>query len=344
MEFKEKYLKYKMKYTDLKIKQNIFNFLGGACEKNKNFNYADLSSVLDYAKNRYECTEDKKTGQKYLVILYGPPASGKTIARKLASMYIKKHFNESLSHEEIYKSFIDTGVDDLVYDAYYAENPGKPDLSVKQQMINTVNAYFKHQNISDDQRLVHVKENDVSGTDFTNNVMNVNSNTYFGYRGTKRIDDLSALLAVIATYTNHNVFFEIASPSIDYINKLIGTLYWGYNIVFIYPHTDKYELLVERSYTRGLLEGRFVSKEILTGKAKACIDAYNTLVKKGEKSDEDSDSKKAIQTMYDIHKNIMILRYDTELPELYSKINDYTLDLDSPEWKGKVKEFDIKRS
>ena len=89
MEFKEKYKKYKMKYTELKNKQNIYNFLGGVCQLDKKFNYEDLSSVLDYAKNRYECTENKKTDKKYFVILYGPPASGKTIARKLACTYIK---------------------------------------------------------------------------------------------------------------------------------------------------------------------------------------------------------------------------------------------------------------
>ena len=51
MKFKEKYLKYKMKYTDLKIKQNIFNLLGGVCKLDKKFKYDDLSSVKYYDIN-----------------------------------------------------------------------------------------------------------------------------------------------------------------------------------------------------------------------------------------------------------------------------------------------------
>jgi len=339
MEFKEKYLKYKMKYTDLKIKQNIFNFLGGACEKNKNFNYADLSSVLDYAKNRYECTEGFKTTKKYFVILYGPPASGKTISRKLASMYIKKHFNESLSTEEIYKSFIDTGVDDLVYDAYYNEE--SPIKSVKDKLKETIDLYFLNLQILPENRIEHIK----TLSEFKKEVIEPNNNTYSKYRSEHNIDDLSALLGIIATYTNHNVFFEIASPNVDYINKLIQTLYWNkYKIVFIYPYTNNYDLLVERNYARGLLEGRIMDGEFIKKKAQACIDTYDSLIKKQDPKVKDEESKKAIQTMYDMYKNIMILRYNTDLtPGLYSEINNFTLNLDDEKWKKYyIYEFDIK--
>ena len=345
MEFKEKYKKYKMKYTELKNKQNIYNFLGGVCQLDKKFNYEDLSSVLDYAKNRYECTENKKTDKKYFVILYGPPASGKTIARKLACTYIKKYFDEKIKIEDIYKSFIDTGIDDIVHDAYYNEE--SPQVSVKDKMIKTMEAYFsKQQNpsIPKEERLNHIKASTDASSNFINEVMIVNSKTYFDYRGGKNIDDLSALLGIIATYTNHNVFFEIASPSIEYINKLIQTIYWNkYNIVFIYPYTDNIDLLIERSYTRGLLEGRFINGEFIKTRATACFNSYNTLVKKSITEVKDDETKKGIQTMYDMHKNIMILRYNTELStEIDSKINNYTLNLESEEFKPYIYEIDIK--
>ena len=48
----------------LKYKNEIYNFIGGACQQDKKFHYDDISSVLDYVKNRYECTDNKKTTRK----------------------------------------------------------------------------------------------------------------------------------------------------------------------------------------------------------------------------------------------------------------------------------------
>lgn len=341
IDYKEKYLKYKIKYTDLKNKQNIYNLLGGLCQLDKKFNYADLSSVLDYAKNRYECTDNKRTNKKYFVILYGPPASGKTIARKLACTYIKKYFNESLPTEDIYKSFIDTGVDELVYDAYYNEE--SPKKSIKDKLKHTIDTYFQENKVPEVSRLQHIKTN-IDG-ELKEKVLKINNGIYNKYRSKNNIDDLSALLGIIGTYTNHNVFFEIASPYIDYINKLIQTIYWNnYNIVFIYPYTDNIDLLIERNYARGLLEGRLMKDDFIQMKKTTCVDAYMKMVKKSyTDSIEEYESQKGSKTMYDMYKNIMILRYNTELStEIYSKINNYTLNLESEEFKPYIYEFDIK--
>jgi hypothetical protein len=326
MDYKQKYQKYKIKYNQLKYKNEIYNLLGGLCEPNKKFSYDDMSSVLDYVKNRYDCTDNKKTDKKYIVILYGPPASGKTISRKIACSYIKNHFNESMSKEDIYKSFIDTGVDDIVYDAYYKE---EMPLSVKNKMKNTLDKFFEQKKIQPDQRLNYLKlfNHDVS------EIINENNKIYMKYRREKNIDDLSALLGIIATYTNHNVFFEISSAYIEYINNVISTIYWNnYNVVFIYPYTDNIDLLSERSYLRGLNEGRIMSREYIDSKIKECYDGYQS------KIINESDKKSIIN----IYKNIMILRYNTNLPnDLYNKINKFIIDDD---FKIYIYEFKIKKT
>ena len=331
MDYKNKYLKYKTKYNNLKYKNEIYNFIGGACQQDKKFHYDDISSVLDYVKNRYECTDNKKTTRKYFVILYGPPASGKTISRKLACAYIKKHFDEQLSSEDIHKSFIDTGVDDIVYDAYYNEE--SPQISVKDKLKNTIDAYFEKIYIKKDERFDYLKKN-IDTDQELKKIVDNNIGIYRKYRNDRNIDDISALLGIIGTYTNHNVFFEIASPYIDYINKLIGTIYWNnYNIVFIYPYTDNTDLLVDRNFFRGLNEGRILTRELIDSKKEQCFTAFNQKV----------IDKSNPQSMYNLYKNIMILRYDTDLTlNLYSKLNKY--DIDEFETSGKVYEFEIKKT
>jgi len=308
--FKDKYLKYKNKYETLK-KEKLINLIGGLCDKNKKFDYDDLSSVLDYAKNKYECSGINKTKKKYIVILYGPPASGKTIARKIGCMNIKKYFNEDLSSNEIYESFIDTSDDDIVYDAYYKEE--QPNISIKDKLITLLNNFFKTKNIPDDKKLDYLKTN--MDNPELKSVMDINIGIYRKYRTDRNIDDLSALLGVIGTYTNKNIFFEIASPYIDYINNLISTIYWlNYNVIFIYPHTNNINLLVERNYLRGLLEGRVLTKDFIELKSIDCSKKYV--------SDVINESNQ--NSIINKHKNIMILRYDTDLSTgLYEELNKF---------------------
>jgi len=333
MDYRQKYQKYKNKYFDLKNRQNIYNLLGGVCEPDKKFSYDDMSSVLDYAKNRYECTENKKTDKKYFVILYGPPASGKTISRKVACAYIKKHFSESLPIEDIYKSFIDTQIDDIVYDAYYKE---EMPLSVKNKLKKTIDTFFEQQNIQSDKRLDFLKSKTIdtleSKPNDTLEFIEKNNEIYKKYRFDKNIDDLSALLGTIATYTNHNVFFETASGRIDYINNLIKTIYYkNYNIVFIYPYTDNIDLLVDRNYSRALNEGRILTQDYIKFKKEECYTAYQSNVI--------ADNEKS---MINKHKTIMILRYDTNLEkDLYDNLNSFIINDD---FEKKILDFQIRKN
>ena len=208
----KKYLKYKNKYYELKQKNKIIQLFGGndKCNKVQLITPQDLSSALDYVKNRYNCSKSK-TVNKYFVILYGPPASGKTIARKIACDYIKKRYERELNLQDILNSFIDTGVDDIVYDINYHSKP------LKTYLVDLLNKAFTDSDVESDVTNINKQK--------VQEQLKRNIEIYFNYRQKQNIDGISALLAASASYTNHNVFFETASPSFDYIKDLINTLF-----------------------------------------------------------------------------------------------------------------------
>lgn len=321
-----KYLKYKNKYFRLKHKNKIIQIFGGnkTCNKNQLIKPEDLSSALDYVKNKYNCLNIKtKTKNKYFVILYGPPASGKTLARKIACDFIKKNFQETLTLEEILNTFIDTSIDDIVYDVEYEKN-----VSLKTHLVNLLNKAFEHKSNLDTKSDIDYETSIAKDftKDFTkdfskdfskDNVkeqLKQNIDLYFEYRKNRNIDGISALLAASASYINFNVFFETASPSFDYIRDLINTLFYSnYKIIFIYPYTEDENILIERSKKRGLEEGRIPPAEFITYMKTKCYEQYLYHT--------DKENTNAIINM---NKDIIFVKYNTVLNEnLYKSINAY---------------------
>lgn len=114
------------------------------------------SSILKYIDTRLKCAT-KKTTAKYVVILYGPPGSGKTLARKVAINYISKVFGEDASD-----SFIDAGLDDIIY-----ENIDENGETVKSKLIKNIRTKLEilrtaHENVEkvdNDVLELHTKTN-----------------------------------------------------------------------------------------------------------------------------------------------------------------------------------------
>ena len=75
----------------------------------------NIDNVLSYLGNIYN-QSNFTTQKRYIVILYGPPASGKCLARKIACYYIGNNYEKNVNYEEIMNSFIDTCVDKIVRD------------------------------------------------------------------------------------------------------------------------------------------------------------------------------------------------------------------------------------
>ena len=297
-----------MKYKKKKI---IYNLMGGDCNKDIKLNYKDIDSTLNYIKNHYECAP-LQTINNYFVILYGPPASGKTISRKIACKIIKEQFpEETLSYEDIFKSFIDTGIDDIVSKTIVSED--RLHKSVGEIMIENIDKIISTEN----KNIKYFREN--INEESIQNLLKTNIELYIHHR--KYVDELSLILGAFATYINRNIFFEIASPNIQYIIELINTAYkWKYKIIFIYPYTDNIDELCKRSDIRGLKIGRFIDCNQINKKISDCYKKYISDIINYENPN----------SMLNLYNDIIILRYNTLLnEEEYKSIYNNTFNLSS---------------
>lgn len=327
MDSKLKYIKYKQKYLDLQKKKIIYNLIGGNCDKDIKLIHTDIDSTLNFIKNHYECSP-LQTVNNYFVILYGPPASGKTIARKLACKIIKDNFSEEqLSYDEIMKSFIDTSVDDIIAKTIISTKLGDEtyNKTVEEVMIENIDKIISRENKNIDYFRKNI--NDQSIQELIKN----NSSLYDQYR--KYIDELSLVLGAFATYINRNVFFEISSPYIDYVIDLINTVYkWKYKIIFIYPYTDNFDELCKRSDLRGLQIGRFIDCDNINKKIHECYKKYMSDVFNYDNPN----------SMLNLYENIIILRYNTLLnEEEYKSISNNTFEINDV--NPKIYDFIIKK-
>tara|TARA_B110000908_G_C9996831_1_gene332322 strand:+ start:164 stop:520 length:357 start_codon:yes stop_codon:yes gene_type:complete len=100
-------------------------------------NYGNIDSLFEFIRNKTG-VPDTKTEKRYCVILYGVPGAGKTIARKIACSIIKNEYKENMSLKNIHKSFIDTGVDDIIYDI----KANGEIHDIKTQLIDNKNKVF----------------------------------------------------------------------------------------------------------------------------------------------------------------------------------------------------------
>jgi len=324
MNYKLKYIKYKKEYIKLKNKKIIYDLIGGACTQKK-LNFTNIDSILEFIKEYYTCAPNQ-TKNQYFVILYGPPASGKTLSRKIACKLIKDNFDEKLSYDDIYNSFIDTGVDEIVSKTLINETENTK--SVEEQMIDNINHILTDEN----KTLQFIKDN-IDRKDIID-MKKKNSDLYIKYR--KLVDEMSLVLGAFATFVRKNVFFEISSPYIDYIINLINTAYkWNYKIIFIYPYTNNIDLLNDRVIIRGLQVGRFIEQTEIIKKITECYTAYTNKI-----INFDND-----KSMLNEYENIIIFRYNTKINSDEQKLlSTYNYNFDDPNINEKIYDYIIKNN
>jgi len=202
----------------------------------ENKNLTDI--LLDRLKCISERTEQIETKNKYFMILYGPPASGKTLGRKIGCHLLQEKYSENINVEQIINTFIDTNVDELTYNT---KIDGK---TVRDLLLENVN------NLCQDQKCTEKYVHD-----------NIEKFVESGFKIYKqgRADSLSELLFYFSVYLNKNIFIEMSSGDIDYLEKVINSLnYYGYIPIIIYPFVPDVKILYDRSIRRGLKEGRFL--------------------------------------------------------------------------------------
>lgn len=272
--FKNKYKKYKTKYlnlqqkggnmctipsdTKLPMQLSITSYL-----KNKETNLNNRKKALQILLENIPCTSHI-TRDKYFVILYGPPASGKTISRKIGLLKLVKNYGENL--ENIEKTFIDTSIDDIAYNTVGADGKGPKIIEkLKENIDKRLKSY-----ITIEEKMEYVKKN------LTEIVK-----TSFEIYSRGRDNTLSELLMHYGFFLGKNIFLEISTGNVKYIQSLIQRCRWyGYKIISVYPFISDVNILFDRSIRRGIKEGRFLSCGDLHGlysKATSCKNALSFL-------------------------------------------------------------------
>ncbi len=336
-EYQQKYMKYKNKYNELKNIKELYNLVGGKTgfnptDINDIFRYVtenldDSSKITDpvpYATYPYLPQSTYPLKSKFFVICYGPPASGKSLSRKIACNIIKQHFSDvipesfrSSNVDEMMKTFVDTSVDDIIYNINTKE---KVDITsdrvktVKDILIGNISKVFKNDirftkvaDFEDFEKILSTKDklellqNSEISEQFKEQVT-VNQKLYFNYKDIA--DDISLLLGAFAILRKKNVFFEIASPAVEYMNDLISVLYkWKYNIIFIYPYTTNIDLLCQRSINRGCAEGRVVPRGDIEWKTSgSVVRYYDSIINKGNPN-----------SMINKLENLYVIRYKADM-------------------------------
>jgi hypothetical protein len=263
--------------------------------------YGDCDSIITFLKEKCSKVIDI-TKNKYIVILYGPPGSGKSLARKIACHVIKIQYDETASENEIEKDFIDTGIDEITYDisdpstgkevrTLLTENLKKHLLIDKDKQIDT-NLYLDR--IKKDPKL-----------------LNVLGESSFQIYKNNRKDSLSEMLYYFAISINKNIFMELASPQTDYLDRILALItYYNYIPIFIYPFVSKSSILCDRAVKRGLQEGRFLKCKgsfSIEDAMKKCLDGYENM-------------KKIINK----YKKYYILQYNADFDtDTFNEINAY---------------------
>lgn len=256
---------------------------------------SDFDSLLDFLRKRY--TEiNNNTEKKYFVILYGPPASGKSIARKIACHAIKEQYGEIISPHQIFETFVDTSIDEITYDVEVKTDNGYKKVS--ELLMENYNNFIK--DIPEKDKLSHIK----------NNILDISGKSFNIYKS-NRPDYVSELLLYFSVFLNRNIFMETAGTDIQYVNKIISSITWyGYKPIVIYPFINDVNILYDRSLSRGIKEGRFVTCNLLSSLIKQCQENYH-LIKK---------------TLVDFN-NFFALQYNAQFnSDLYNELDQFNFD------------------
>lgn len=230
-------------FDTLNNKSNFLLMDGGSSIK-----YNDCNSIIAFLQEKCNSIANV-TKNKYLVILYGPPGSGKSFARNIASNIIKTNYDEINSEEEILKDFIDTGIDELTYDIVEPTS----NKQVRTLLIENLKTQLK---INPENTIDPNISNEIKNDPFL--LKKLVSSSFEIYKNNRK-DSLSELLYFFAISINKNIFLELASPQMEYLNRILSLItYYQYIPIFIYSFVNQSSILCNRSINRGIQEGRFL--------------------------------------------------------------------------------------
>ena len=244
-----------------KLSKEILLQTGGFLKEiiNRNAVEHNFDELMGYIKTKI--VKHNISRNKYLVILMGPPGSGKSRARDVVCKFIEQKI-ESLGNlrqpiQDFKKSFIDIEVDDVVYNVNLEKrNTIEPSGIEKFNQLKT--------KINMNIPLYYTESN----------------NLYFGLR--KHIESVPEIMLYIAAYLGTNIFFETVGDKTNYIEYLINTfcVYYGYIPIIIYTHIKNIEEHKRRLIIRTMREGRAIEPNFLEQTRNNCNASFSTLMNK----------------------------------------------------------------
>lgn len=210
----------------------------------------DISSLLDHIKAKLGQKTPYQTKNRYIVILYGPPNSGKGVARKIICNKLRHEFNETLDESNIFSTFIDTGVDDIIYQIQDDVN----DKTIKEKLKMSF-----YDNLAK-KGIVHDNDDEIKKY-IVENINEIANNSYNEYSKNKKTGDaISEIMKFLTIFLGMNMFIETASWNKNYWNNFLSLVsYYNYMPVIVYPFTTNTNILFERNIDRGLQEFRFLA-------------------------------------------------------------------------------------
>ena len=319
LKYKNKYIKYKNKYLELSINKKITNYiydqLGGS---SYSYNIYDFKSVMKYINDRFNDTmnNNNNTKNKYFVVLYGPPSSGKTFAEKVAYMLIND-IEKQNNINFIKNTFIHTNVDELIYDLCNISTLNTSCEKISNILKSNIDNFNKIntdnisiQQLSTKQIQDYIEKYEKQNMDAYNNKFQL-------------VSHLSSFLLYFSIYLGKNIFFETSGKSLDYLYQIIDEMIkYNYIPIIVYPVINDPNVLYKRIYDRMLKEGRSVNKTYMD---ETIQNAPINFLKFFDK--------------YKIKNNVIIYSYDANI-----NITDYN-ELSSneklDEFKSKLKKYEL---
>jgi hypothetical protein len=304
-----KILKYIKKYNiikkDIYIKKIAYHLIGGGIAK---YNYESIIKLLNDTMQ----DKDNISKNRYIIILYGPPASGKSLAIDIAIEIIKKYDEEARRNEHFAKSFVNTGVDDIVYNINFDEHKTVGQILKEKgdkfdKCLKNSDALVKESKISDRKWLLPMLKSEKkeitasypnigSKQKCINNMENDNK-IYFDER--PYADILSELIFKFNVALGKNIIFETASDDISYVQSILdGLIKLNYIPIIMYPYVSDINIFKTRSIDRAKLEGRLPTCSFIRTRAISMVSSFYKLIKYIEKQ-----FINFIYIMYDANNN-----------------------------------------
>lgn len=234
----KKYIKYKKKY--LLLKNNLGRSSNLIEDDTKFYDYTNSDEVLKYVSS--VIPKENLNDKPYLLVLYGPPGSGKT--------YDKQFIIKKLKLCESY--------------VYFSED----EYAYNTKQFNEI------KNNTDLTNLKNLTQEELESNDVIMQLQNEYSKIK------KATSNIIFMLLGLTLMYKHNAIIEMTGGGLGwYMTNIIDEFYHKkYDIKFVYPYVDNIDTLLERTRKRGFKEYRFLTEKYLRDTVKRSRDNFNKLI------------------------------------------------------------------